>query len=306
MLPMTMIEPHLFAPRSRKKRLSNESGNPPATAASQELTDEQKQTLLENLPTVRLIARRIHKRLPQFIEFEDLVSAGVVGLMDALTKFDMTKNVGFRNYASFRIRGAILDSLRSLDWSPCKLRRKGRAIEEAVQALTAKLGRIPDDAEVAAELTVGISEYQQLRGELNGLHIDSLNKPRFEDSDEEEVAYLPGRPEDDPFFCCMRGELVSHLTDAVSLLSDQERRVVTLYYYEEMTMREIGLVLGVGQVRVGQVHRSAVIHLRATLRDRDRAGDPSHALITKESGHAKPIGAGGNCRSNLRRGRSGN
>jgi RNA polymerase sigma factor for flagellar operon FliA len=120
------------------------------------LTIEQERVLLEHLPVVRFLARRIHERLPQHVDIEDLVSAGVVGLMDAFTKFDPEKKVQFRSYAQFRIRGAILDSLRTLDWSPRELRRKGRAVEEAIRVLTARLGRPPGEGEVAAEMALSL------------------------------------------------------------------------------------------------------------------------------------------------------
>ncbi|MGC2480891.1 MAG: sigma-70 family RNA polymerase sigma factor, partial [Candidatus Sulfotelmatobacter sp.] len=119
------------------------AGYPPGAAGPQALNDEQERLLLEHLPIVRFLARRIHERLPQHVDIEDLVSAGVVGLMDAFSKFDPTKKVQFRSYAQFRIRGAILDSLRTLDWSPRDLRRKGRAVEEAIRRLTAQCGRAP-------------------------------------------------------------------------------------------------------------------------------------------------------------------
>jgi len=120
------------------------------------LTPEQEGILLEHLPVVRYLARRIHERLPQHVEMEDLVSAGVVGLMDAFAKFDPEKKVQFRSYAQFRIRGAIIDSLRTLDWSPRELRRKGRAVEEAMRILTARLGRPPGEAEVAKEMELSL------------------------------------------------------------------------------------------------------------------------------------------------------
>jgi RNA polymerase sigma factor for flagellar operon FliA len=175
------------------------------------LTGEQERVLLEHLPIVRFLARRIHERLPQHVEIEDLVSAGVVGLMDAFQKFDPAKKVQFRSYAQFRIRGAILDSLRTLDWSPRELRRKGRAVEEAIRVLTAKLGHAPSEAEVAAEMAIGLEEYQQLLGDLKGLEIGTLHVERNEDSGEEELAYVPGRPEEDPLFRCLRGELEERL-----------------------------------------------------------------------------------------------
>jgi RNA polymerase sigma factor for flagellar operon FliA len=231
------------------------------------LNAEQERVLLEHLPIVRYLARRIHERLPQHVDIEDLVSAGVVGLMDAFAKFDPAKKVQFRSYAQFRIRGAILDSLRTLDWSPRELRRKGRAVEEAIRTLTAGLGRPPGEAEVAAEMGLALDEYQQLLGDLKGLEIGTLHIERNEDSGEEELAYIPGRPEDDPLFHCLRGELEERLSDAIAHLPDRERLVMTLYYYEEMTMREIGLALGVVESRVSQVHASAVVHLRAALKD---------------------------------------
>jgi RNA polymerase sigma factor for flagellar operon FliA len=187
--------------------------------------------------------------------------------MDAFAKFDPEKKVQFRSYAQFRIRGAIIDSLRTLDWSPRDLRRKGRAVEEAIRALTARLGRPPGEGEVAGEMDLTLDQYQQLLGDLKGLEIGTLHLERNEDSGEEELAYIPGRPEEDPLFCCLRGELEERLAESINQLPDRERLVMTLYYYEEMTMREIGLALGVVESRVSQVHASAVVHLRAALKD---------------------------------------
>jgi RNA polymerase sigma factor for flagellar operon FliA len=242
-------------------------GYPPGGAQRAVLTGEQERVLLEHLPIVRFLARRIHERLPQHVDIEDLVSAGVVGLMDAFSKFDPSKKVQFRSYAQFRIRGAILDSLRTLDWSPRELRRKGRAVEEAIRALTARMGHAPDEAEVAAEMALDLDEYQQLLGDLKGLEIGTLHMERNEDSGEEELAYIPGRPEEDPLFRCLRGELEERLSEAIQNLPDRERLVMSLYYFEEMTMHEIGLALGVVESRVSQVHASAVVHLRSALKD---------------------------------------
>jgi RNA polymerase sigma factor FliA len=230
-----------------------------------ELTREQERMMIEHLPTVRYLARRIHERLPQHVDIEDLVSAGVLGLIDAFQKFDPEKKVQFRSYAQFRIRGAILDSLRTLDWSPRDLRRKGRAVEEAIRSLTSRIGRAPSEPEVAAELGMDLGEYQQLLGELKGLEIGTLHVERSEDSGEEELAYIPNKPEDDPLFRCLRGEMQARLADAIDQLPERERLVMTLYYYEELTMKEIGLTLGVVESRVSQIHASAVLHLRAIL-----------------------------------------
>ncbi|MBS1803020.1 MAG: FliA/WhiG family RNA polymerase sigma factor [Acidobacteria bacterium] len=233
---------------------------------------EEERLLLEHLPIVRFLARRIHERLPQHVEMEDLVSAGVVGLMDAFTKFDPRKKVQFRSYAQFRIRGAILDSLRTLDWSPRDLRRKGRAVENAIGLLTGRLGRAPNETEIAAELGLSLDDYQELLGDLKGLEIGTLHVEHSEDSGEEELAYVPGRPDEDPLFCCLRGELQESLAGAIDKLPERERLVMTLYYYEELTMREIGLALGVVESRVSQIHSSAVAHLRAALRDFANSG----------------------------------
>ncbi len=243
------------------------AGYPPRPGGDPALTPEQERVLLEHLPIVRFLARRIHERLPQHVDIEDLVSAGVVGLMDAFAKFDPAKKVQFRSYAQFRIRGAILDSLRLLDWSPRELRRKGRAVEEAIRVLTARMGRPPGEADVAAEMSVTLEDYQQLLGDLKGLEIGTLHIERNENSGEEELAYVPGRPDDDPLFQCLKSELENRLGGAISRLADRERVVMTLYYYEEMTMREIGQALGVVESRVSQVHASAVVHLRAALKD---------------------------------------
>jgi RNA polymerase sigma factor for flagellar operon FliA len=261
-------------------------GYPPPASTVPVLTVEQERVLLEHLPIVRFLARRIHERLPQHVDIEDLVSAGVVGLMDAFSKFDPDKKVQFRSYAQFRIRGAILDSLRTLDWSPRELRRKGRAVEEAIRVLTARMGHAPNEAEVAVEMGLTLDDYQQLLGDLKGLEIGTLHMARNEDSGEEELAYVPGRLDEDPLFRCLKGELEDRLADAIANLPDRERLVMTLYYYEEMTMREIGLALGVVESRVSQVHASAVIHLRAALKDL-----AAHGAFDKTRPRRAPEGA---------------
>src|SRR5438105_3471771 len=133
------------------------------------LEAERERVLLEQMPQVKFIARRIHDRLPQQVELDDLISAGVIGLMDAMKKYNPAKNVQFKSYAQFRIRGAILDSLRELDWGPRVLRRRARAIQEAHRKLAAELGRSATEQEVAAELGMQLHDYQILLGELRGL-----------------------------------------------------------------------------------------------------------------------------------------
>jgi len=230
-----------------------------------EAIPDRDRLLLEHLSTVRYLARRIHERLPQHVDLDDLISAGVVGLIDAFSKFDHSKKVQFKSYAQFRIRGAILDSLRTLDWSPRELRRKGRAVEEAIRSATQRLGRAPSEQEIAAAMELSLNDYQQLLGDLKGLEIGSLHMERTEDSGDEELAYIPGSPEEDPLFRCLKGEMKQRLADAIDELPEKERLVLTLYYYEELTMKEIGLTLGVVESRVSQIHSSAVLRLRTAL-----------------------------------------
>jgi RNA polymerase sigma factor for flagellar operon FliA len=236
---------------------------------------ERDRLLLEHLPSVRYIAHRIHERLPQHVELDDLISSGIVGLIDAFNKFDHTKQVQFKSYAQFRIRGAILDSLRVLDWSPRELRRKGRGVQEAIQTMTRNLKRTPTETEIARELNLGIHEYQLLLGQLKGLEIGSLNLEHNDDSGEDQLAYIAGSPEDDPLFRCLQGEMRQLLIDAIEELPEKERMVLTLYYYEELTMREIGLTLSVVESRVSQIHSAAVVRLRASLQGVQKTQKPT-------------------------------
>lgn len=229
------------------------------------LQSDSERLMLDQMSTVRWIARRIYERLPQHVDIEDLISAGTIGLLDACAKFDPARNVQFRSYAQFRIRGAILDSLRLLDWSPRELRRKGRQVENTVRQLTAQFGRAPSEPEVAHAMGVPLEDYQQMLGELKGLEIGTLHAERSDESGEEELAYIPNPPEEDPLFRCLNHEMKERLAQAIEQLPERERLVITLYYYEEMTMKEIGLVLGVVESRVSQIHSSAVVHLRARL-----------------------------------------
>jgi RNA polymerase sigma factor for flagellar operon FliA len=246
---------------------AKDSSSSAAGKGSAHLSECKEGLLSEHLPMVRLMARSIHSRLPQHVELEDLVSAGMVGLIDAAHKFDMAKKVQFRSYAQFRIRGAILDSLRALDWSPRYLRRKARAVEEASRMLRARIGETPTELEVARELQMELGEYQQLLGELKGLEIGTLHAERPEDSGDDELACIPSRPEDDPLFRCLRGEVHQRMADAISELPERERLVMTLYYYEELTMKEIGLALEVVESRVSQIHASALMRMRLLVAD---------------------------------------
>ena len=228
--------------------------------------EERERLLMEQLPQVRYIARRIHERLPRHVPFEDLVHAGVVGLIDALHKYDRGKQVQFGSYAKFRIRGAILDSLREMDWSPRDLRRKARRLEEANNTLRSQLGRNPSETEVAAELGIDLHGLQMLLGEIDGLEVGSLRVQSPRDGKEEDLCeYLPDDPEETPLLLCLRSEMKDLLTRAIEELPEKERQVLALYYYEELTMKEVGAVMGVGESRVSQIHSMAVVRLRARL-----------------------------------------
>jgi RNA polymerase sigma factor for flagellar operon FliA len=228
--------------------------------------EERERLLLEQIPQVRYIARRIHERLPRHVPFEDLVHAGVVGLIDALHKYDQGKHVQFGSYAKFRIRGAILDSLREMDWSPRDLRRKARRIEEANNTLRSRLGRNPTEPEVAAELGLDLHGLQTLLGEIDGLEVGSLRVQSPRDGKEEDLCeYLPDDPEETPLLLCLRSEMKELLTRAIDELPEKERQVLALYYFEELTMKEVGAVLGVGESRVSQIHTMAVVRLRARM-----------------------------------------
>ena len=234
---------------------------------------EPDRALLALVPMVRILALQIHRGLPRHVEIDDLVSAGLVGLIEAYARFDPDRNPSLSAYVSFRIKGAILDSLRNSDWAPRDLRRKGRAAHEAIRTLTLQLGCGPSEEQVAAELKTSLVAYQKLRGDLDGTIIGTLRVWNGGAFDEEERLYPSARPDDDPLFCCMRGETSKRLTGAMKNLPRNERLVMTLHYYQELTCGEIGLATGRSERRVCQICNSAVIHLRAALSDIALRGD---------------------------------
>ncbi len=241
--------------------------SPHRTYAPPPLDEEvRNRILMEQMPQVRYIARHIHDRLPQHVPMEDLVHAGVLGLMDALTKYDEGRQVQFKTYAKFRIRGAILDSLRELDWSPRDLRRKARLIEVTSTRLGNELGRSASEQELADALSLPLDAFQRLLGEIEGLDLGGFHVEGSDNSPDEDVCeYLPGNPEESPYFLTMKSELRRFLVRAIEELSEKEQQVLSLYYYEELTMKETGAVLGVGESRVSQIHSLALLRLRARL-----------------------------------------
>jgi RNA polymerase sigma factor for flagellar operon FliA len=229
---------------------------------------DQERLLMEQLPQVRYIARRIHDRLPSHILLDDLVQAGILGLMEAVKKFDSSKNVELKTYAKHRIQGAILDSLRDLDWSPRPLRKKARQIEQAHQRLRAQFGRPATEPEVAIELGMNLKDLQHLLGELRGLDLGSLEDEYTESGQERESLAAPTvGNEQEPYENCLQGELRGLLSASVGELQPRERQVLSLYYFEELTMKEVGAVLGIGEARVSQIHSAALVRLRARMKE---------------------------------------
>jgi RNA polymerase sigma factor FliA len=246
-----------------------------AAQAYEEVSQSGKQLdelLMEQLPQVKFIARRIHERLPQHVPFEDLVHAGIVGLIDAMHKYDANKNVRFASYAKFRIRGAILDSLRAMDWSPRDLRRKARRVEELIQQLQGQLGHAPSEIELAQAMDLSLEEFQHLLDEIRGLDLGSLQVESLEDGRETNLADMIAGPSNlDPLHIFLEGERKQMLARAVAQLPPREQQVLALYYQEELTMKETGEVLGVGESRVSQIHSLAVARLRTLLVDMGKA-----------------------------------
>jgi RNA polymerase sigma factor for flagellar operon FliA len=240
-----------------------------AAQAYEEVSSSGKQfdeLLMEQLPQVKFIARRIHERLPQHVPFEDLVHAGIVGLIDAIHKFDANKNVRFASYAKFRIRGAILDSLRAMDWSPRDLRRKARRVEALIQQLQGQLGHAPSEFELAEAMELSLEEFQHLLDEIRGLDLGSLQVESLEDGRESNLGDMIAGPSNlDPLHIFLEGERKQILAKAIAQLPAREQQVLALYYQEELTMKETGEVLGVGESRVSQIHSLAVARLRTML-----------------------------------------
>jgi len=228
--------------------------------------------LMEQLPQVKFIARRIHERLPQHVPLEDLVHAGIVGLIDALHKYDANKNVRFASYAKFRIRGAILDSLREMDWSPRDLRRKARKVEEVIRQLQGQLGHAPSEPEMAAAMGQSLEEFQHLLDEIRGLDLGSLQVESLEDGRETNLGEMIAGPRElDPLHIFLEGERKQMLAKAIAQLPPREQQVLALYYQEELTMKETGAVLGVGESRVSQIHSLAVARLRTILTEMSKS-----------------------------------
>ena len=220
--------------------------------------------ILAHLPQVRLIARKIHERLPETICFDDLISAGVIGLINAVDHFDPRQNVKLKTYAEFRIRGAILDSLRDIDWAPRMRRRQARELEAAISRAEQSLGRVPEEAEIAAELGVGVDEYRQQLLEIEGLNIGEMEYVRDEKDLPAMLQYAAAEGES-PDATLERTELERLIAASIDRIPKVEKTVLSLYFFEELTLREIAEVMGVHLSRVSQIKTQAVLRLRTAI-----------------------------------------
>ncbi len=227
---------------------------------------ELRNRLVERyLPLVKYNGERIWSRLPDGVELDDLISAGVFGLMDAIKAFDLSRGVKFETYCVPRIRGAMLDELRSMDWVPRLVRSKASKLNEAVRQLEAKLGRHPTEIELAQRMELSVSELEKMITDANAVGLVSLNKKWYEtDSykDVREIDILEDKKGEDPTRRIQKSDLMRLVTKG---LNRNERLIIILYYYEEMTMKEIGSTLDLSESRVSQMHSAIVQRLQGQL-----------------------------------------
>jgi len=228
------------------------------------LTQERRdQIVLEHLPLVKAIAIRVHENLPVHVDLDDLIHAGVMGLFDAVIKYDNSKNVAFHAYAKHRIKGAILDSLRQLDWASRDLRRRQKQVESVTRDLAAKLGRTPQESEVATEMGLDMKRWHKVQMELRTIGVVSATPNP--DQERERPMEFAGEPDSRPDRMCERRELETTLARALGKLPERYQKVVFLYYTNDLTMKEIGEMLGVNESRVSQIHKTALKKMATVL-----------------------------------------
>jgi RNA polymerase sigma factor for flagellar operon FliA len=240
-----------------------------------ELTEEQKlnpkvrgKIINEFAPLIKYIASRIAIRLPPHIDLNDLINAGVIGLIDAIEKFDAGKQIKFKTYAEFRIRGAILDELRSMDWVPRSVRQKARKVEDAYARLEYSLGRPASDDEVAQEMNVDMDTFHRLLSDTASVSLLSLDDLGEDDSDQSKrnlLEFIIQDNKDWPSHKIRYAEVSTMVAKAIQSLPEKERMVISLYYYDELTMKEIGHVLKFTESRVSQIHTKAILRLRSKM-----------------------------------------
>ncbi len=226
--------------------------------------DIRETLILEYAGLVKLVAGRLNMYLGYAVEFDDLVGYGVFGLIDAIDKFDYDKGIKFETYASLRIRGAILDQIRKMDWIPRTLRQKQKRLENAISVLELKNGRTPDDKELAAELEITVEELENWQQQSNYANVVSLDD--FMEQGVEVKVDNTVRPVfENPEAGVAKEELKEMLLEALEALTENEKKVILLYYYEELTLKEISLVLEVSESRVSQLHTKALVKMKKSL-----------------------------------------
>jgi len=234
-------------------------------------SDELRNKLMEHyLHLVRYTAERIRTKLPEEVELDDLMSAGVFGLLDAIENFDLDRGVKFETYCAPRIRGAILDELRAMDWVPRLVRSRAHRLETAAKELEAELGRSPSDEEIARRLNVSMEEFERLARDASAVGVVSLSRKWYEtdsNRDVREIDVIEDKRGPDPIRETQRKDLKELITRG---LSRAERLIIILYYFEEMTMKEIGMTLDLSESRVSQMHTSILMRLRAQMANRKR------------------------------------
>ncbi|MDR1251220.1 MAG: RNA polymerase sigma factor WhiG [Treponema sp.] len=219
-------------------------------------------------PLVKYVAGKVAMGMPHNVEFDDLVGFGVFGLIDAIDKYDPGKNVKFKTYAVTRIRGAIFDELRQIDWVPRSVRQKSREIESAISSLEAQLGRTASDQEIAGSLGMDEAEYLKIIQKISGTSILSLNDVWFSGDENDKVSIgdsIESPSSLNPDVMVEKDEIRRVIVEAISELPDKEKKILVLYYYEDLTLKDIGRVLEVTESRVSQLHTKAILHLRSKL-----------------------------------------
>jgi RNA polymerase sigma factor for flagellar operon FliA len=228
---------------------------------------EQEELIKSYLPLVKKVVHRLSGRLPKDVDMKEMLNSGIIGLVDALEKYDPTHETNFSTYAQFRIRGAILDSFRTQDWLPRSVRYKSHKIEQAYFRVEQRLGRPAHDSEVGEELGISVEELQKLLGEVGSMVLLSFEELGFGHGEERFVAdeWLTSRGQD-PLNKLLGSERVSLIARALDRLPEKERLVISLYFYEELNLKEIGEILGVTESRASQIRSRALIRLKNFLR----------------------------------------
>lgn len=230
---------------------------------------EKDQLILEYSPLIRFIAQKIAMRLPSNIELDDLISSGVIGLMDALEKYDPTRDNKFKTYAEFRVRGAILDELRAQDWVPRSIREKAKILERANLKLEQRLGRPAKDEEMAGEIGINIKELQELKSQVRSVNMLSLDDVGvFPNGDRKRImGILDACKINNPLNQLDNKTIKNAIISAIETLPEKQRVVLSLYYYEDLNLKEIGKVLNVTESRVSQLHTQSITRLKQKLKE---------------------------------------